>query len=812
MIKLFTWLRRPALGAAMALFAVGAAGAVDVDFTDFIVNNSFENGLSGWEQSGMKVQNNTTFPLKAGDNYVEKWVPNTSGADKCKVAQTVADLLPGGYTLTVAAQNLLEGSDALQTGVVIFAGEQTTAVNVVADYKVDFTVGADGQVTVGYEADGATGNYLACDNFRLTFTRYDAEQMKVFTDKISGQAEALAAKKMDKAAAKALADAISAFKTAATGSDVAATAAALKTIHAAMAAAEESVQAYATLADAIAALRTAYEEIKGKPGADSIETLINDAAGKYDAAELTVEEAELLTANLENAILMYRIGQSKAEEPVVKTNPYVARGATFALGRSTVKAPEGATILESGFCWSTEHEPTVADFRSSKAFKHNGTIYHMKGLKPSTVYYVRAYAITSEYAVGYGDEVCVITIPKGTITYSYNPNDATDDQSKRILSATAEAVDYWNNSTSIAGYHVSVSYNAGVNTADCSYGGWVRVGPRENYQRTGTLMHEMNHGVGVGQHTIWYGPDSPFRVDGTRGDWKGSRANALVQFLQNDPTAVLHGDTQHMWPYGINGAHEDDGTELLYLANGLVTQALGEDALPPVAGSFHTPSYTMPVKADTKYYIKAEDPEYGAYTRYVVETEENTVTWTDMKSDDALANDRAAWYMTFDPVTCYYTMVNAQTGNYLALDLEHRAKVITVAEPNENYATNVQLTPSIEKVTVEGLTGHTYWISVGPGESPRSLALKTTGELNYANQRYSGTSAKRQRWHIVTEAAMPEFDKAAASVEDIAVAPTAMFPADVYDITGRQVKKNASDLTGLRPGVYIVGTQKVYVK
>lgn len=812
MTKICTILRRAAFATALSIIPAFSLHAENVDFTDYIVNHSFESGLSGWTQSGMKLQNNSTFPLKDGNNYVERWVPSDNGADACSVTQDLSGLLPGSYTLTVAAQNLRETDSGIQTGVWIFAGDKKTDVNVVADYSVDFTVGANGTATVGYKAAGATGNYLAVDNFRLVYTKYNAADMAAFISKTCGDARALLASKMDKASAQAIETAAAALEATQASGDVKQISEALKTLSAAVTEANASIEAYKALADAIDTLAAAYEEIKDQQGAESIAALLEEARKTYADADATPAEAEELTVRLSNAILIYRIEHSTGAAPEVTTGTYVARGATFALGRSTVKAPSGVKILESGFCWSTSPDPTVGDYRSTKSFKHNGTIYHMKGLTPSTVYYVRAYAITTDYAVGYGEPVRVITIPKGTITYSYDPNGATDDVSARIIAATAEAVDYWNNSTSITGYHVSVSYNSGVNTADCSYGGWVRVGPRVDYQRTGTLMHEMNHGVGVGQHSVWFGPASPYRENGNTGLWLGSRATELVRFLQNDPAAMLHGDTQHMWPYGINGAFEDDGTEILYLANGLVTQAVGEDALPPVAGRFHTPSYFFPSQEGVKYYLKVESADSNAYTNFLVETDANELAWTSLTSEGAASDDHAAWYIDFDPVSCYYTFRNAATGNYLMWTPGQRTKAITAGTPGEGDITLFQLTGSVERVPVADRNEFTYWITVGQeADTPRALALSGSNNPFYTNYKISGSHTDLQRWHIITEAEMADFDKAAALHPAIAESES-QFPADIYDLSGRIVRRNASSLDGLAPGFYLVGKTKVFVK
>lgn len=812
MTKLPHMLKRAGSVLAVAAFAALAANAENIDFTDCIANPSFESGFSGWTQSGMQTQTNTTFPLKHGNTYVERWVSSDKGAGNCWVTQVVTGLIPGGYTLTASAQNIRQGNDSPQTGVVIFAGDKSADVTIVADYTVDFTVGVDGTVEIGYKATDASGNYLATDNFRLTYTQYNAADVNTYVENVCAEAENLLSSKMDKGSAETLTNAVAAVRNASAQGDTNAIATAIKSLRTAMADAKTSIDSYAALATAIDEITAAYDEIKGQPGADEIETLLNRARQTYQDATATPAEVDELVRQLNNAILLYRISQSTAEAPTVTTHPYVARGATFALGRSTIDLPEGAKQLEAGFCWSTQPEPSVADFRSSKAFRHNGIIYHLTDMQPSTVYYVRAYSITTDYAVGYGDVVKVITIPKGTITWTYNPDGAPADASERILAATEGAVNYWNQCTSISGYHITVNYNAGVPTADCSYGGWIRMGANASYQAIGTLMHEMNHGVGVGQHTVWYGPDSPYRETGETGLWYGVRATELIRFLQNDETAMLHGDKTHMWPYGINGAHEDDHTEILYLANGLVTQALGEDALPPVAGHFHTPVYTFPMDEETKYYLKVEDPENGAYTNYLVEKDGNKIGWETLTAANATADGHAAWYLSFDPVSCYYTLRNAATGNYLAMATGSRRTVTTAPAGSESHLTQFQFTPSIKRVTVGDRNELTYWITVAEAvDTPRALSINKDNAPAYIGYSMNSSTVARQRWHIVTEADLPAFE-GEAGITTVEQDSESIFPADVYDICGRVVKHDAQNLEGLTPGIYIVGGHKFLVK
>ena len=178
-------------------------------------------------------------------------------------------------------------------------------------------------------------------------------------------------------------------------------------------------------------------------------------------------------------------------------------------GRSEIEGVNMSEIMEHGLCWSTSPEPTVLDNRSTKYYSHNGYIYCIDNLKPSTIYYVRAYAITKGYAVGYGDCIKVITIPMGTATYQLNSSvTSAPGHHERIKKAMESAVGYWNNLTSIQGKKLSVNYNAGTPTAEASYSGYMQFGANSSYQQTGTALHEMNHTVGVGQHSIWYGPNS----------------------------------------------------------------------------------------------------------------------------------------------------------------------------------------------------------------------------------------------------------------------------------------------------------------
>ena len=488
-------------------------------------------------------------------------------------------------------------------------------------------------------------------------------------------------------------------------------------------------------ANGVDALRTAIEEAKAELGSDT------------DTNYPVIADA------LKRASLAFHLANATGTVPSVSTHSFVARGATKAFGRCTVSGVTTSNLLEQGFCWSTHPEPTVLDNRSTKYYTQNGRIYAMESLTPSAVYYVRAYAMTKNYAVGYGDVVKVITLPKGNVGWSYD-NGADAEANVRINTAVSDAVYFLNHLTSINGLYAQVHYGSGTPTADCSYGGWMRVGPNASYQRTGTILHELGHGIGVGQHDIWYGASSPLRAGSGRGDWLGDRATAVVRFLDNNTTSVMTGDDTHMWPYGINGSNEDTDDVMLYMSNVLIYQALGEDGLPPTGG-FATPAYTFEQEDTIKYYIKSESEEHGLYTSYLV-VENGKVVWKAMTSNDAVASDAAAWYVTFNPQNSYYQLRNAATGVYMA----HGGATATSVSDNTNFhmmrsRVDVTVGNTTKKVKVRG-----YWL-VKPQHSLNPPCLSAAdGKVTSATFDFTD-GAHAQRWVFLTEDELDGFEQAA---------------------------------------------------
>ena len=132
------------------------------DVTILVTNPSFENNFTGWTQSGMQTQGNTSFG-KAGNVYAEAWQPNGTK----KVSQSLTEMPKGHYTLTVRVK--ARGI----TSAKVYAGSEEKEVTI-ADEENDYTVefSCIGDVTIGAEGvgTGAGNSWFALDNFRLTYT------------------------------------------------------------------------------------------------------------------------------------------------------------------------------------------------------------------------------------------------------------------------------------------------------------------------------------------------------------------------------------------------------------------------------------------------------------------------------------------------------------------------------------------------------------------------------------------------------------------------------------------------------------------
>ena len=157
----------------------------------------------------------------------------------------------------------------------------------------------------------------------------------------------------------------------------------------------------------------------------------------------------------------------------------------------------------------------------------------------------------------------------GHVTYTLRrPQGVAEDQQQildQIDQSMKIAVAYYNRYTKLR-KHVTVVYHPSIPTADGNINGAIRVGGCRN---TRTLMHELGHVMGVGQHRAW----GKLAVD---HQWRGGHANKLLQEFTGDPNAQLHCDRLHFWPYGLNYDRELKSEEDM-IRHARLVEAIVED-------------------------------------------------------------------------------------------------------------------------------------------------------------------------------------------------------------------------------------------
>ena len=714
-----------------------------MDLTELITNPSFESGNDGWQFSGMGTQGNNAF-RKVGNTYAETWTWS-GGVSDSKLWQNLTDLPNGRYKLTAVAQNIQESNpNAKQTGAYIFAGDMRTEVGVYGRYEVEF-VSVAGEVTIGYETVRATGNYCCVDDFHLYFLGFDEAAEQAAFDELISQAEGLVDKDMNTDVKEALLQAIAAAK-AVTGSvwrD-----AASRALAAAIADAIASNALYVKLDTIIAKGEDALA--LGKPnGQEELQAAITHAKSLKASGDIDDEKVAAAEKMVDDAIFAYNVLNGSGTAPTVTTGEVIV-GCRAMVGR--LKAT-GSDIIEHGFCWAENPNPSVLDMHSSNNQSNDETnwspVYVMYNVEPSTEYWVRAYAITKTYAVGYGEPVRVITLPKGETVYTYLWN-GDDEHNLWLDNAMREATEYYNTWTAIKGFHPTANYSPGTETADCSYGGWINVGPwRCN---TGTMVHEMMHGTGVGQHGRYWSQELHPDIW-----WLGERANRVTHFFENYDSSRgnynCNGDGMHI-------CYEGNGNDMQQIRSCILMQALYEDGLPAVSDGA-CPFYSFESIDSLHYYIT--NMAYGVNEKYLCESETGKLMYQEVKNaSELLADSTFAWNIIYDKMTGLYFIKNLKSGKYF----RHSGSAVTLNDTQPNIRETIQLMPA--RITADFQIGVTtfkkkpYWFArSNRAETPPVMAIDaatkntpSTPNLNFGN------GATKQFWIIYTPEEVQEMETA----------------------------------------------------
>ncbi len=782
-----------------------------VDATHLIANSCFDvsyNGTNPWQgttittggytadSQGANGGNYVAYHKDQGfDSYIEiskKAGIYTIVAQGCHYNKADANSIDAQFyigdsyiTLPNATSSILNSSAKS-----IAKGEYMLEAQTIAAVSRNFSI--------GFRKEGAnTGDLTMIDNLRLYYHGNELEDYQALVVDLNTKAAAFKDSLMAVDAKTAIQTQLDALATTDTTTKFNCNKLANETA-AAISAAKRSIKVLDKLNTAIIAADAFLADASGN-GIDELKAAVAAAKGIHANAPTDAAALQAIT-DLQTALNEYNFANASGDTPTVTTDPRFARGGTMAFGRMTVSGVAASEILEQGFCYATHPEPTYSDMRTTEFLSNNGKIFWLKNLTPGTIYYMRPYALTRGYAIGYGDVLKVITIPKGNVNYKMNagwPDQATED---RVRAACEQSKQLWNDLTSINGYNSTVNYGSGTPTADCSYGGWVRVGPNSSYQRTGTILHEWLHGVGVGTHSTWW--NSNLRSNGDRGNWMGERAQEVLRFWHNDDSQTLTGDNTHMWPYGVNGAHEDTGKETLYMGLSLILQGLCEDGLIPTSG-FCLPAYTLPVDNDnTKYTITSESPNHGQGTAFLFVNSDGSLTWKAATAETM--NDSCAWNITFTPNNAYYQIKNVATGRYITYA---NSTFTTAARTATTSADNFHVMKGRVDVA-DGQRG--YWLIRPENNStPPTLTATANGKVSSSAFNISN-DAVTQRW-IITPTTFPGDEE--TSIENIPNA-SEIVSSEYFTLGGTKVAAPQRGINIVRQ-TYANGTvkvQKVLVK
>lgn len=824
---------------AIAGFAQGVSEENPVDKTSLITNPSFENSTNGWTCENLGSQSNSSFTKKSGSYYIEKWTSQGNTVGDAMVKQTLKNVPIGKYKMTVAAQNLSQANTTRKnTGAYIYAGDQKEPVYTPADYSVIFT-NIIGEVEIGFVAQNATGNWLAVDNFRLyQIGEITAEEVVAELNRIIAIADSVKNNMMSAATASALQQAITEAKAITMSSSEADIQTAGKALLTAIDNASVSIAEYKALTDKITETEKSYDE--SKQGATDFKAELDKAKALAANADATSEELAQQIADLDRARLAFCLANATpgtgTAPKVTVTHHYVATGATQALMRATMV---GSNILERGVCWSTEHNPTVLDNKSTKYFDLKGYLFHIKGLTPSTVYYLRPYVMNKTYTVAYGDEVKIVTHPQGTCRGTWDEGAPDEAANARCRNAIQQTINYFNEWTGIKGFTLSGHYGAQTPTADCSYGGWMRIGPNAGNQAIGTVLHETGHGVGVGTHWRWY-DCADTRENTTHGLWLGREANTVLRFLENcdSKKVAFTGDGVHGWgtidnrvtatapnasitfDWLVNGSDKDKHKEEQYIGGMCILYGLFIDGLCPTGSDPNGISgYTYNFDDAKKYYLMNKHTDRGLGTGLLFQSTKGYAVWRHILEEETV-NDSAAWYMEYDAKNSRYMFKNAATGQYLTRSGNYMKtkKVTSSISSSERF----QLMPDRVDVTIgseeNSITTHGYWFTWNDGENKAMSASAFTSIFGYGQASVAAFSFKNtataQQWIIISEDELEAFKNAliATSIQDVNRHNDTMNQEmkGIYNTDGRQLQQ-------MRKGLNIVryqngDTRKVIVK
>ncbi|HOG05798.1 MAG TPA: InlB B-repeat-containing protein [Paludibacter sp.] len=305
-----------ALEEAIYAYQLANASAENpVDMTDRIINPSFEfaSRYEGWVNNGMGSSTGNPGTLaftKDGQVFAEKYVGPGNALPAAGFYQVISDLPNGTYVLTASGQARVNenGTDpGYIEGAAIFANHKEEIVSEGKDYTITVAV-IDGNLKIGFRVIPEKGNWVAADNYRLTYIGVDVAAMAETLEAIIAEAEALTDVMQDVVATE-LAEAIAEAETAVATPTEGGISTAGARLYAAIDAANPSIQAYAALIDLIESTNGALDLYEEADKTD-ITAAVATAQGVYDAATADIAGVESAIEALQDAFNTFAIANA----------------------------------------------------------------------------------------------------------------------------------------------------------------------------------------------------------------------------------------------------------------------------------------------------------------------------------------------------------------------------------------------------------------------------------------------------------------------------------------------------------------------
>lgn len=164
------------------------------DITEFVLNNYdfSQMNISGWETnyvSGTQAQNigyqsNNAFNTSSAfcNRFIEAWISSSSSIGDGYLRQTVSGLPEGKYKLECDAIAVNQSNaSGTTTGTLLFitadGSDYTTSLstgnNTPEHFSTQFLFTGEGNITFGLKTVNTTANWIAADNFKVTFYGID---------------------------------------------------------------------------------------------------------------------------------------------------------------------------------------------------------------------------------------------------------------------------------------------------------------------------------------------------------------------------------------------------------------------------------------------------------------------------------------------------------------------------------------------------------------------------------------------------------------------------------------------------------------